>query len=192
MIICIKLVIILLIIYSLFFLVRAIICINKVKKEKSKRENKDSVKCNKNIIIAIPCLREQKCIEDTIKYFTEIAKDIPIIIVTTQKEVKENIKNDILTQYIIKNKILPKYKNVYLIDYPFTEGYMADQLNYMIEEIKNKIDLSNASIYIFRQHKNGEPAIARPCEGCERVIRSLGIKKVFYTIENGFAEERWQ
>ena len=85
MIICIKLVIILLIIYSLFFLVRAIICINKVKKEKSKRENKNCVKWNKNIIIAIPCLREQKCIEDTIKYFTEIAKDIPIIIVTTQK-----------------------------------------------------------------------------------------------------------
>lgn len=149
MIICIKLVIILLIIYSLFFLVRAIICINKVKKEKSKRENKDSVKCNKNIIIAIPCLREQKCIEDTIKYFTEIAKDIPIIIVTTQKEVKENIKNDILTQYIIKNKILPKYKNVYLIDYPFTEGYMADQLNYMIEEIKNKIDLEHTYLALY-------------------------------------------
>lgn len=149
MIICIKLVIILLIIYSLFFLVRAIICINKVKKEKSRRENKSSVKCNKNIIIAIPCLREQKCIEDTIKYFTEIAKDIPIIIVTTQKEVKENIKNDILTQYIIKNKILPKYKNVYLIDYPFTEGYMADQLNYMIEEIKNKIDLEHTYLALY-------------------------------------------
>lgn len=145
----IKLVIILLVIYSLFFLIRAIICINKVKKEKNKHKSEDSINCDKNIIIAIPCLREQKCIEDTIKYFTQIAKDIPIIIVTTKKEVKENIKNDILTQDIIKNKVLPKYKNVYLIDYPYTEGYMADQLNYMIERIKDKINLKNTYLVLY-------------------------------------------
>lgn len=71
-------------------------------------------------------------------------------------------------------------------------GKCHAEIDALLPLIKNKIDLSNASIYIFRQHKNGEPAIARPCEGCERVIRSLGIKKVFYTIENGFAKERWQ
>ena len=38
---------------------------------------------------------------------------------------------------------------MYLIDYPFTEGYMADQLNYMIEEIKNKIDLEHTYLALY-------------------------------------------
>ena len=32
----------------------------------------------------------KNCIENTIKYFNTITKDIPIILITTQKEIKEN------------------------------------------------------------------------------------------------------
>lgn len=118
---------------------------------------------NKKIIIAIPCLREQSCIEDTIKYFTQIANDIPIVIITTQKEIFEyNNKKVITTQDIVKNKILPKYKNVYWINYPYNEGYMADQLNYMLENL-NKLnifaddfDLSN--IYLALYNADSKPS----------------------------------
>ena len=57
--------------------------------------------------------------------------------------------------------------------------------------IKDGLDLSKASIYIYRQHKNGALACARPCARCEKLIRSLGLKRIFYTVDGGFAEEKW-
>lgn len=57
--------------------------------------------------------------------------------------------------------------------------------------IKDGTNLNNASIYVYRAHKDGSLALARPCPSCEKLIRQCGIKKVYYTIENGIAEERW-
>lgn len=124
-----------LILYTIIFYIRYKTFIKRVKKGNIQHTKK--LNNHKNIIIAIPCLREQKYIEDTVKYFTKITKNIPIIIITTQKEIKENMKNTITTQEIVKSKILPKYKNVFLVDYPYTDGYMAHQLNYMIENLNN-------------------------------------------------------
>ena len=90
-----------LIFYTIAFYIRAKKCINIIKKQ----ENNSKINCDKEIIIAIPCLREQSCIEETIKYFSKIAKNIPIIIITTKKEEKENINNDVLTREIVKNNI---------------------------------------------------------------------------------------
>lgn len=50
-------------------------------------------------------------------------------------------------------------------------------------------DLTNATMYIFRRDRNGKLALARPCKACLALIRKTGIKKIFYTINNGFAEE---
>lgn len=57
--------------------------------------------------------------------------------------------------------------------------------------MRNKVDLSNASIYIFRARKDGTLAMARPCSSCQKIIKQLGLKKVFYSIENGYAVEKW-
>lgn len=57
--------------------------------------------------------------------------------------------------------------------------------------MKNKTDLSNASIYIYREHKDGSLAMAKPCSSCQKVIKQLGIKKIFYSIEHGYAIEKW-
>lgn len=57
--------------------------------------------------------------------------------------------------------------------------------------IHDGVDLSKASIYVYREHKNGVMACARPCARCEKLIRKCGIKRIFYTIENGVAEEKW-
>jgi deoxycytidylate deaminase len=48
---------------------------------------------------------------------------------------------------------------------------------------KLDIDLSKCTLYIFRQHKNGTWAMARPCMGCEQYIRDQKIKKVIYTTD---------
>lgn len=146
-----KLMLIGLILYTIFFCIRTKIFLNKAIDEKnnSKRISKKS----KEIIIAIPLLREQNCIEDTVNYFSVITNDIPIVLITTQKEIKENLKNGKTTQDIIKEKIIKKYKNVYWIDYPYTTGYMSDQLNYMLENLENilnrKVDLNKTYLALY-------------------------------------------
>lgn len=155
-----KLIITGLIIYTIFFYIRTKTFLSRALKEK--RSKKQINKKSKNIIIAIPVLREQNCIENTIKYFNTITKDIPIVLITTQKEIKENLTNEKTTQDIIKAKIITKYKNVYWIDYPYSEGYMSDQLNYMLENLENifnrKIDLDKTYLALYnadsRPNKN--------------------------------------
>lgn len=51
------------------------------------------------------------------------------------------------------------------------------------------IDFSKVTLYVYREYKNGELAMARPCKSCEKLIRTLGIKKVYYTHNNGYVFE---
>ena len=144
----IEIIIFLLLAYTAFFYIRTEIFIKKLKKRKS--NNKEN---NKQIIIAIPALKEQNCIYDTVKYFKEIAKDIPIVLITTQKEIKENINNEKTTQDIIKEKIIDQYENIYWIDYPYEKGYMTNQLNYMLNNLNKifnkQIDLKNTYLALY-------------------------------------------
>lgn len=55
--------------------------------------------------------------------------------------------------------------------------------------IKDGVDLSNASIFTYRQHRNGILACARPCKSCMELIKDCGITKIFYTTEDGYARE---
>ena len=70
-------------------------------------------------------------------------------------------------------------------------GKCHAEISALLPLIRDKVDLKGSAIYIYRQHKNGTLAMARPCSSCQKVIRELGIKKVFYTIENGYAVEKW-
>ena len=70
-------------------------------------------------------------------------------------------------------------------------GKLHAEIMALLPLIRDKVDLKGTAIYIYRQHKNGTLAMARPCSSCQKVIKELGIKKVFYTIENGYAVEKW-
>lgn len=126
--------ILLLFLYSVFLLFKYFLFIKKIKKEK----NSDNKELNSNyeIFIAIPCLREQNCIKNTIDYFRSIT-DLPIVIITTEKESYEYNYDTkkITTKQIIEQEIISKYKNIFLIHYPYVSGYMADQLNYMLNNL---------------------------------------------------------
>lgn len=50
-------------------------------------------------------------------------------------------------------------------------------------------DLSGARIYIYREDHNGNMALCRPCPACMEAIRKKGIRKVYYTTPDGYAEE---
>lgn len=46
-------------------------------------------------------------------------------------------------------------------------------------------DPSGGTLYVARVLKNGKPAMAKPCEGCERAIVAFGIKDVEWTTDDG-------
>lgn len=50
-------------------------------------------------------------------------------------------------------------------------------------------EISGADLYIFREHKDGHIALARPCDHCLALIREYGIRRIYYTIDNGFELE---
>jgi deoxycytidylate deaminase len=52
-------------------------------------------------------------------------------------------------------------------------------------------ELHGATAYVYRQYKSGQPALAKPCKYCERVLRDCGISSVVYTVSDGFKEERY-
>ena len=64
------------------------------------------------------------------------------------------------------------------------------ELAALVPLIRDGIDLSNAAIYVYRVHKNGTLAMSRPCPSCMQLIKDVGIKRVFYTTENGYAYEK--
>lgn len=59
-----------------------------------------------------------------------------------------------------------------------------------IFKVKNKKKLKGAIIFVYRQTKNGNFGMARPCCMCMDLIRHYGIKKVIYTTEFGLVEEK--
>lgn len=45
-------------------------------------------------------------------------------------------------------------------------------------------------IYIYRERKDGSIANSKPCEWCERLLRTYNIKNIYYTTENGYEHMR--
>lgn len=52
------------------------------------------------------------------------------------------------------------------------------------------IDFSKVHIYVYRETKKGELAMARPCPSCLAAIKELGIRYIHYTTDSGYAVER--
>ena len=51
------------------------------------------------------------------------------------------------------------------------------------------IEFSKVSLYVARIKRDGSNGMARPCPACFGYIKDLGIKKVFYTTDTGYAFE---
>jgi deoxycytidylate deaminase len=46
-------------------------------------------------------------------------------------------------------------------------------------------------VYVYRETALGL-GIARPCEICTMALKAFGIKRVFYSTDQGYAEEVWE
>lgn len=52
------------------------------------------------------------------------------------------------------------------------------------------LSLKGATIVVYREHKNGSPAMARPCTLCYAAIKDAGIRWLIYTSEKGWKKEK--
>jgi len=46
-------------------------------------------------------------------------------------------------------------------------------------------DLAGATIYVYRETKDGNKAMAKPCKYCDRMLEQCGVKTVYYTVKEG-------
>lgn len=51
------------------------------------------------------------------------------------------------------------------------------------------LDWNNVTVYTYREHKDGSLAMARPCNSCMQLMKNLGIRKICYSTDMGFAKE---
>lgn len=56
---------------------------------------------------------------------------------------------------------------------------------------RKDIDFKNVELYIYRQDRNGKLAMSRPCASCSALIRSLGIRHVYYTGNQSYVYEEY-
>ena len=73
--------------------------------------------------------------------------------------------------------------NKYLPSKVHAEAMALQKIKYL------DIDFSKVHVYNYRETKNGEIAMARPCPSCMAMIQELGIKYVHYTTDCGYAKE---
>lgn len=55
--------------------------------------------------------------------------------------------------------------------------------------IRQRADLTSCAAYLYRSHKDGSIAMSRPCSRCMSLMRAVGIRRVFFTVEGGYAVE---
>ena len=71
-----------------------------------------------------------------------------------------------------------------------TNHFLHAETSALLPLINRKdINWKDVQVYIYREWKDGTKAISKPCPGCRKLIKSLGIKKINYTTDNGYIQE---
>lgn len=88
-----------------------------------------------------------------------------------------------------KTSPLQKKYNVYRFsgDYPHSLHAEVSCLKPLVG--RKDIDFRYVDLYIFREGKNAELALSRPCNSCMQLITDLGIRNIYYTNNGGFSHE---
>ena len=59
-----------------------------------------------------------------------------------------------------------------------------------LTSIKKDVPFDKVELYIYRKMTKKPFGLARPCPACMAMIKNLGIKKIYYTTNDGFAFEQ--
>lgn len=52
--------------------------------------------------------------------------------------------------------------------------------------INSRQNVKNCDVYIYRETKDGMLACSKPCASCENLLRSQGIRNIYYSDRDGF------
>lgn len=89
----------------------------------------------------------------------------------------------------IKTNPAQKRLNIYRFDAE-TPATIHAELSCLLPLINRKdINFRDVSLYVYREYKNGELALSRPCPSCMKLITELGIRHIYYTNLSGFSHE---
>ena len=104
-------------------------------------------------------------------------------------------KNKILSIGWNQNKTSPLQKSLnrergYDVEASNAYNTLHAEVNCLLKVKDLDIDWGKTSIFVYRIKKNGDSGLARPCKGCQALIKSLGIKNVYYSTDDGWGYER--
>lgn len=89
----------------------------------------------------------------------------------------------------MKTNPTQKRLNIYRFDAD-TPATLHAEISCLLPLINRRdIDFGEMSLYVYREYKNNELALARPCASCMRLITELGIRNIYYTNLGGFSHE---
>lgn len=103
-------------------------------------------------------------------------------------------KNHVLAVGYNTNKTHPlqnKYNKYRNMTYENTEprSSLHAEMSCLMQIKDMDIDFSKVELYVYRENRNGNLAICRPCRACMKMVDDLGIKKIHYTTDSGVAHE---
>lgn len=96
-------------------------------------------------------------------------------------------KSHPLQKLLNKKYFSSRFGRLYDIDPIYQHFNIHAELNAILNA--GDRDLNGCSIYVFRRNGNGVISMSRPCKACMAAIKSCGIKKIYYTTKDGYAEE---
>lgn len=92
-----------------------------------------------------------------------------------------------------KTSTLQHRYNIYRYNDPsfLSKAHCETQLIQRIRwKCGDSLKWSKVDIYLYRELKDGSLAISRPCKSCLHLLIDCGITHIYYTTDNGFAEEK--
>lgn len=70
------------------------------------------------------------------------------------------------------------------------KGPVHAETDCLLPLIRQGIDMSGSDIYLSRRHRDGSLALSRPCPGCMSLLRAVGVKRAYFSVEGGYAMEK--
>ena len=103
-------------------------------------------------------------------------------------------KNEIISVGCNMKKSHPMQKHFNPLRFNANDSIPSNYHHFLHAEMNALIhasnrNLSGMSIYVYRETRDHHLAMCRPCNACMEALRERGIKKIYYTTQDGFCEE---
>ena len=91
-----------------------------------------------------------------------------------------------------KTNPIQLYYNKYRKDFesmPLSQPKLHAEMSCILSIKHLDIDFSKVKLFVYREDKNGNIALSRPCKACMQAIKDLEIKEINYTTYDGYVKE---